>query len=172
MQPIDLNRLVEDHKSLVYHLIARFVPETSLRDEIFQDVFLNVFRSLPTFKGASKLSTWIASVTVNTCYTHIRKLIRDRRTSSLDQWLEDEGRGAAGKHPAAEERNRGESRGSLETRLNRLPPKYKGPIQLYYFEGFSYEDIAEALNMPIGTVKTRLFRGLMRLREDMEGEPS
>jgi len=172
MPQIDPDRLVEDHKNLVYHLIARLIPETAVREEVFQDVFLNVFRSLPTFKGRSKLSTWIASVAMNTCYTHVRKIIRDRKTASLDQWLEEEGEADVPDRPSGDAPVRGESRGTLEARLDRLPPKYKAPIQLFYFEGFSYEDIAAALNIPIGTVKVHLFRGLKRLREAMEGESS
>ncbi|MBN1940200.1 MAG: RNA polymerase sigma factor [Candidatus Aminicenantes bacterium] len=172
MEPIDPDRLMEDHKNLVFHLIARFIPETSLREDIFQDVFLNVFRSLPTFAGKSKLSTWIASVAVNTCYSHIRKIVRDRKTSSLEAWMEEGDETPVAIRSSPDEAGRGESRGTLEARLDRLPPKYKVPIQLFYFEGFAYEDIAETLNIPVGTVKTHLFRGLKRLREEMQGDPS
>jgi RNA polymerase sigma-70 factor (ECF subfamily) len=172
MEPIDPDRLVDDHKNLVYRLIARIVPEASLRDEVFQDVFLNVFRSLPTFKGKSKLSTWIASVAIHTCYSHIRRLVRDRKTTSLEAWLEEGDETPVAVRSSPEEAGRGESRGTLEARLERLPPKYKAPIQLFYFEGFSYEDIAEALDIPVGTVKTHLFRGLKRLRGEMRGETS
>ncbi len=172
MPLFDPDRLVEDHKNLVYRLIARFVPEAALREEIFQDVFLNVCRSLPTFKGESKLSTWIASIAIHTCYSHVRTLIRDRKTTSLEAWLEEGDESVIADRSSSDAAGRGESRGSLDARLDRLPPKYKAPIQLFYFEGFTYEDIAAALNIPIGTVKTHLFRGLKRLREDMQGEPS
>ena len=172
MPNIDPDRLVKDHKNLVYHLIARFVPEMSVREEVFQDVFLNVFRNLPGFKGESKLSTWIASVAVHTCYTHVRKIIRDRKNTSLDQWMEEEGETSRPDHPADGRPERREARLMLEEGLDRLPPKFKAPIQLFYFEGFSYEDIAESLNVPIGTVKSHLYRGLKRLRRDLEGESS
>lgn len=172
MPHIDPDRLVEDHKNLVYHLIARFIPETSAREEVFQEVFLNVFRSLPTFKGDSKLSTWIASVAIHTCYTQVRKIIRDRRTTSLDQWLENDGEAGLTRPPGEECLKRDDARRMLTDHIDRLPPKYKAPIWLFYFEGLRYEDIAEALNIPMGTVKIHLFRGMKKLRQAMEGEPS
>jgi RNA polymerase sigma factor (sigma-70 family) len=172
MKHFDPDRLVEDHKNLVYHLIARFIPETSARDEVFQEVFLNVFRSLPTFKGESKLSTWIASVAIHTCYTQLRKIIRGRRTTSLDQWLESEGETALPTRPDDDRLKRDDARRMLMDHIDRLPPKYKAPIWLFYFEGLRYEDIAEALNVPMGTVKIHLFRGLKKLRTSLEGEPS
>lgn len=61
----DLDRLVEDHRSLVYHVIVRVVGDRRVHDDLFQEVFLNVVRSLPTFRGRSKLSTWIASIAIN-----------------------------------------------------------------------------------------------------------
>ena len=71
--PVDTDRLVEDHKNLVYHLIRRTVRDRTAHEEIFQEVFLNVLESLCRFEGGSKLSTWIASITVHTCYKFIQK---------------------------------------------------------------------------------------------------
>jgi len=65
---VDTDRLIEDHKNLVYHLIHRTVRDRTAHEEIFQEVFLNVLESLPRFEGRSKLSTWIASIAVHTSY--------------------------------------------------------------------------------------------------------
>jgi RNA polymerase sigma factor (sigma-70 family) len=94
------------------------------RDDVFQDVFLDVFRSLPGFRGKSKLSTWIASVTINTCRAHIRKINRDATFRSLDTWLEDEGDAVVSGHPRDQNLEKSETRSLLERHLDRLPPKY------------------------------------------------
>jgi RNA polymerase sigma factor (sigma-70 family) len=165
----DTDALVERHKKLVYHLVARLIRDPAAREDVFQEVFLNIVRSLPGFEGKSKLSTWIASVAIHTCYGHVRKTKKDGALVSLDEWLEDEGNPGLSPPAAGNPEDKAETRLLLEQHLERLPPLYKLPIWLFYFEGRSYEDVAEALNVPLGTVKIRLYRGLRRLRQSIEG---
>ena len=160
--------LVDDFRNLVYHLVNRLIRDPAAREEVFQEVFLNIFRSLPGFEGKSKLSTWIASVAVNTCFGHVRKTKKDGLLVSLDEWLENE-ENPGPPSSAGEAEERSETRLLLERHLDRLPPIYKIPICLFYFEGRSYEDVAAIMNIPLGTVKIRLFRGLRRLRQSLEG---
>jgi DNA-directed RNA polymerase specialized sigma24 family protein len=82
------DRLVEDHKNLVYHLIRRTVHDRTAHEEVFQKVFLNVLEGLPRFRGGSKLSTWIAAVAVHTCYKFIQKASRRGRVESFGDWLD------------------------------------------------------------------------------------
>ncbi len=166
--PVDTDRLVEDHKNLVYHLIHRTVRDPTAHEEIFQEVFLNVLESLPRFEGRSKLSTWIASIAVHTCYKFIQKAGQRERIESFGDWLE------GGFEPGVpsnlqENLERNDVRRRLERRLRELAPKYALPVTLFYLEGMSYQEIAEILEVPLGTVKSHLFRGLRELRKRVEG---
>ncbi|MBM3312287.1 MAG: RNA polymerase sigma factor [Candidatus Aminicenantes bacterium] len=166
--PVDWDRLVEDHQGLVYHLIHRTVRDREAHEEIFQEVFLNVLESLPRFEGRSKLSTWIASVAVHTCYKFIRKAGHRKRAESFGDWLEGEPEPAV---PSDLEENleRSDARRRLERHLGDLAPKHALPVALFYLEGLSYREIAEVLEVPLGTVKSHLFRGLKELRKRVGG---
>ena len=165
----DLNNIVEKHQKLVYHLIYRIVSDRSVADDLFQEVFLNIFKSLPDFKGNSKLSTWIASLTINTCYTHFKRQKRDSRTYSLENFM-DETAGIADSGPSISEKmERQEINEALADALGKMSMKYRIPIVLFYLEGHSYIEISEILEIPMGTVKTHLFRGLKQLKTIMGG---
>jgi RNA polymerase sigma factor (sigma-70 family) len=165
---VDTDRLVEDHKNLVYHLIHRTVRDREAHEEIFQEVFLNILESLPRFEGRSKLSTWIASITIHTCYQFVRKARDRERVGSFGDWLE--GRPEPGVPSGLQEDlERSDVRRRLERHVGGLPPKYALPVTLFYLEGMSYREIAEILGVPLGTVKSHLFRGLKELRKSIEG---
>ena len=167
-RPVDTDRLVEDHKNLVYHLIHRTVRDRSAHEELFQEVFLNVLESLPRFEGRSKLSTWIASIAVHTCYQFIHKAGRRERVESFGDWLEGRPEPAI-PSDLQENLERNDVRRRLERYLGELPPKYALPVTLFYLEGMTYKEIAEVLRVPLGTVKSCLFRGLKELRKRVEG---
>jgi RNA polymerase sigma-70 factor (ECF subfamily) len=166
--PIDRDTIVEDYKGLVYHVIRRMVYDEAFHDDLFQDAFINIFTSLWKFKGRSKLATWIYSVTANTCLNHLRKSMRARQYS-LDEWLasEPERLSEFANHTDPVEPGTAEI---LENALQRLPPRFRMPIALYYIENMSYKEIAECLRIPIGTVKTNLYRGLRQMRDTLGGD--
>jgi RNA polymerase sigma-70 factor (ECF subfamily) len=167
-RPVDTDRLVEDHKDLVYHLIHRTVRDRAAHEEVFQEVFLNVLESLPRFEGRSKLSTWIASITVHTCYKFVRKARDRERVGSFGDWLG--GRPEPGTPSGLQEDlERSGVRRRLERHLAELAPRYALPVTLFYLEGMSYREIAEILEVPLGTVKSHLYRGLRELRRRIEG---
>ena len=167
-RPVDTDRLVEDHKNLVYRLIHRTVRDRRAHEEIFQEVFLNVLEGLPRFEGRSKLSTWVASVAVHTCYKFVQKARERERVESFGDWLE--GRPEPGVPSDLQaDLERRDVRRRLDRHLGELAPKYALPIALFYLEGMSYQEIAEVLKLPLGTVKSHLFRGLKELRKSIEG---
>ena len=165
---MDTDRLVEDHKKLVYHVIHRTVRDRAAHEEIFQEVFLNVLESLPRFEGRSKLSTWIASIAVHTCYKFVQKARERERVGSFGDWLE--GPPELGVPPDIQESlEKDDIKRRLEWHFAKLPRKHALPVTLFYIEGMSYREIAEILEIPLGTVKSRLFRGLKELRKSIEG---
>ncbi len=165
---MNTDRLVEDHKDLVYHLILRTVRDRTAHEEIFQEVFLNVLESLPRFEGRSKLSTWVASIAIHTCYKFIQKAGKRVRVESFPNWLERELEPSV-PSDLQENLERSDMRRRLEQNLAQFAPRYALPVTLFYLEGMSYQEIAEILEVPLGTVKSHLFRGLRELRKMNEG---
>lgn len=165
---MDTDRLVEDHKNLVYHLIRRTVHDRTAHEDVFQEVFLNVLEGLPRFRGGSKLSTWVAAIAVHTCYKCIQKASRRGRVESFGDWLDrwPEPSIPSTVQDCLEQRD---ARRRLERHLGELAPRYALPVTLFYFERMSYQEIADVLGVPLGTVKSHVFRGLRELKRRIEG---
>jgi RNA polymerase sigma-70 factor (ECF subfamily) len=151
--------LVDRYKDLVFALIARTVPDRSRAEDLAQEVFLRIYRGLPYFRGEARLSTWIYRIVANVCLQE-----PDRRGSAvaLD----------AASTPSAADRQFGdlELRDRLEKAIARLPAHYRLIVAAHYLDGVQYEDLAEALQLPLGTVKTQLYRAKRQLRHLLETE--
>jgi RNA polymerase sigma-70 factor, ECF subfamily len=156
--------LVDRYKSLVFALIARTVQDRSRAEDLAQDVFLRIHRGLPYFRGEARLSTWIYRIVANAC---VQDVARATPTVSLD----DERKPAGAVATATDRRFADlEVRDRLEKAIARLPPNYRLLVAAHYLEGVRYEDLAEALQLPLGTVKTQLFRAKQQLRRLLETE--
>ena len=154
--------LVDRHKDLVFALIARTVQDRSRAEDLAQDVFLRVHRGLPYFRGEARLSTWIYRIVANVCLQdHGRAL----KTSSLD-----EARAGQAVSVADRQFTDLEVRDRLEKAIARLPANYRLLIAAHYLRGVQYEELAEALQLPLGTVKTQLYRAKQQLRRLLETE--
>ena len=156
--------LIDRNKDLVFALIARTVQDRSQAEDLAQEVFLRVHRGLPYFRGEARLSTWIYRIVANVC---LQDRSRSKTAVSLDA-LEAEGDRAAA--PAARDRQFGdlELRDRLEKAIARLPANYRLLIAAHYLRGVQYEEIADAMNLPLGTVKTQLHRAKKQLRVLLE----
>jgi len=155
--------LVDTYKGLVFALIARTVQDSSRAEDLAQDVFLRIHRGLPYFRGEARLSTWIYRIVVNVC------LHDDTRPAALS--LDDNG-ARLGVQASATDRQFSdlEVRDRLEKAIARLPPNYRLLVAAHYLNGVQYEDLAEALQLPLGTVKTQLHRAKRQLRRLLENE--
>jgi len=152
--------LVDRYKDLVFALIARTIIDRSRAEDLAQDVFLRIHRGLPYFRGEARLSTWIYRIVANVC---LQEQGRSPRPASLD----DERVRAASGGP---DRQFGdlELRDRLEKAIARLPANYRLLIAAHYLNGVRYEGLAEALQLPLGTVKTQLYRAKQQLRRMLE----
>ena len=153
--------LVDRYKDLVFALIARTIQDRSRAEDLAQDVFLRIHRGLPYFRGEARLSTWIYRIVANVC---LQDPGRAPRALSFDDQRAD---------PAARvssDRQFGdfELRDRLEKAIARLPANYRLLIAAHYLQGVRYEDLAEALQLPLGTVKTQLYRAKQQLRRILE----
>jgi RNA polymerase sigma-70 factor (ECF subfamily) len=140
--------------------------EEEARD-VVQEAFLRVYRALSTFDQSRKFSTWILRITTNLCIDHIRR--RKVRTLSIDVDPRDEERVPVilvDKRPGPQERYGQTSLGELlDEMILQLPPIYRAVVELRYTEQLSYEEIAQVLEIPLGTVKARLHRAHHQLKD-------
>lgn len=158
--------LVDSYKKLVYGVILRTVADPSRADDLAQEVFLRVYRGLPAFRGESSIATWLFRITRNVC-AEVRD--RNRFEQSLDA-IDDEARVRA--EPGAADRAFAdmEVRDRLQKALAQLSPAARFLVSAHYLGGQKYEDLAQALDLPVGTVKTHLHRAKRRLRALLEKE--
>ena len=154
--------LVDRYKDLVFALIARTVQDRSRAEDLAQDVFLRIHRGLPYFRGEARLSTWIYRIVANVC-------LQDHGRPPGGVPLDDERTPSA---RAVSDRQFGdlELRDRLEKAIARLPANYRLLIAAHYLQGVQYEELAEALQLPLGTVKTQLYRAKQQLRRMLENE--
>src|SRR6266850_2697267 len=159
--------LVDRYKTLVFALIARTVQDRSRAEDLAQEVFLRIHRGLPYFRGEARLSTWIYRIVANVC---VQEQTRPR-AAAANVSLDDQ-RVSARVTPSAADRQFGdlELRDRLEKAIARLPSHYRLLIAAHYLQGVRYEDLAEALELPLGTVKTQLYRAKQQLRRTLETE--
>ena len=156
--------LVERYKDLVFALIARTVQDRSRADDLAQEVFLRIHRGLPYFRGEARLSTWIYRIAANVC-------LQDRSPAPVSVSIDDEQSGARVTPTAADPRFADlELRDRVEKAIARLPANYRLLIAAHYLHGVQYEELAEALHLPLGTIKNRLYRAKQQLRRLLETE--
>jgi RNA polymerase sigma-70 factor (ECF subfamily) len=154
--------LVDRYKNLVFGLIARTVQDRSRAEDLSQEVFLKVHRGLPYFRGEARLSTWIYRIVANLC-------LQERKQPAAAISLDDSERGERIAPTAPDPQFTDfELRDRLEKAIARLPGPYRLLIAAHYLEGVQYEDLAEGLKIPLGTVKTQLHRAKRQLRELLE----
>ena len=156
--------LVDQYKGLVFSVIARSVTNRARAEELAQDVFLKIHKGLPYFRGESKLSTWIFRIVLNVLSQERPELA----STSLDE--DDDTRPR--REPVANDRAFSDlvMKDRLQKAIERLPVPYQVLVNGHYLKGMRYEELAEALEMPMGTVKTHLHRAKRRLRHLLETE--
>lgn len=160
--------LVDRYKHLVFGLIARTVSDRSRTEDFAQDVFLRVHKGLPYFRGEARLATWIYRIVANVCAEQAGK---PAAPISLDTADPDQ---SAIPPPGLVSSDRSfsdlELRDRLDKAMGRLSPIDRLLVAGHYLKEIRYEDLAEALDVPIGTVKTRLHRAKRALRQVLEAE--
>ncbi len=154
-------RLIHRHKDKVRNLCYITLGDSDSVDDIIQDVFINVYQHLNSFRFEAKFSTWLYRITVNKC----RDFLRKKRVRSVFVPLDNQFNLHTNKVRLHEEPDLPHL---LNSAINRLPDKLKTPLIMRDVEGFSYKEIAEKLELEIGTVKSRIFRARETLRVLLE----
>jgi RNA polymerase sigma-70 factor (ECF subfamily) len=155
--------LVERHRAMVYRLAFQYAGNHYDADDIAQDVFIKVHRSLHTFRQDAQFTSWLYRIAMNACIDHGR---RRTPTTSLDATGPDERPfEAVAESPGPDQHVfAGEVRQAVEQAVDALPPQQRLIFAMRHFEGMKLCDIAEALGVAEGTVKRQLHSAVHRLR--------
>ncbi len=159
MAQTDFESVYEEHKANVWKLVSRYVFTREDREDLFQEVFINVHKALPRFRGESAVGTWLYRIGVNSAVNYLKKRDRQRkvvevlsRLRLVDTAEPETGTGA-----------------SLEKPLSKLKPRQRLIVTLSDIEEKKLEEIAEIMSLPLGTVKSTLHRAREILRKELSG---
>lgn len=170
-------RLISRFQQPVYNLAYRLLTDTGDASDVTQEVFLKVFRSIGTFRAQSALKTWIYRIAVNESHNRRRWLFRHRNN---EVGLEEEFEDSEPRERAIADSGRSpfdcafdqEKHALIEDALSRINPSFREAVVLRDLEDLSYEEIAEILQISIGTVKSRIMRGREALRVQLSAQLS
>ncbi|TVP77974.1 MAG: sigma-70 family RNA polymerase sigma factor [Gemmatimonadales bacterium] len=164
--------LLSRYERPVFSLVVRMVRDPSLAEDLAQEAFIKAFNALDRYDPSYKFSNWIFKIANNLTIDHLRR--RKLDTVSLDAPTGGEGNGETeglrmqlpdgGETPEEYTESR-ELGGRIEAAIGHLRPEYRTAILLRHVEGHAYDEIADIMELPLGTVKTYIHRGRSELKE-------
>jgi RNA polymerase sigma-70 factor, ECF subfamily len=160
-------QLVQRHQRRVFNLVFRMLQQYEEASEITQETFLAAWQGLPAFRGDARFSTWLYRIAYNCCMKQLELRKRDRALQVALQAehilqrrdVDDRARDELEAHGFQD---------LIREHLSMLPAKYRIVLVLRHLQDMTYEEMAEILTMPIGTIKTHLFRARNLLKERLE----
>ncbi len=167
------NRLVLAYQDALYNTALRILGDDDQAADATQDAFISAFRSINSYRGGS-FKAWLMRTVTNACYDELRRQKR-RPTTPLEpenddeeeiespRWLADSSMSPEEKFDAAELEH------AIQHCLNALPTDFRAVVVLADIQGLDYTEIAASINTPLGTIKSRLARARLRLRECLQG---
>ena len=165
------NLLVEKYQRKLARLLSRFIRDPAEVEDVTQEAFIKAYRALPAFRGDSAFYTWLYRIGINTAKNYLMALGRRAPTST-----EVEAEEAEGFEEGEQLRDintpeslllSNEIAETVNATIEKLPEELRKAIQMREIEGMSYEDIAQAMNCPIGTVRSRMFRAREAIAEQL-----
>ena len=163
-KPEAFERLVLAYQHRVFSIALRMLGDRGDAEEVAQEVFLRVYRSVREFRGEAKLSTWLYAITARLCLNRLKS--PTRRARRVDEATL--GRVANGHPNPGATLEAGEMRAALHRAIADLDEERRIVVVLRDLHGLAYEEIAAALELPLGTVRSRLHRARMELKERLE----
>ena len=167
--------IVRQHRRRVFNIAYKFTGRHHEAEDLTQDIFLKIFKSLKTFDRRANFQTWLVSVSRNLCIDHYRSVRKERATIDRDVDAAELTPSAPGQsaYAALEQKDRVDL---LRNALSKLPKDLRTAVMLRDIQELSYQEIADQEHLPEGTVKSRINRGrtelarqVQRLRDELEG---
>ncbi len=164
--------LVAEQQRFVYNLALRALGDAQEAEDIAQEAFVRAWLALPNFRGQAQFRTWLYRIVTNLCYNRLPRLRHQLIAMGEDQIADAPDESCADLASGIEAE---QQRAFLHRQIEALPENYRLLITLRFQQELSYEEIASILSLPLGTVKTGLFRARARLRRSLrdyeEGQP-
>ena len=166
------NLLVEKYQRKLARLLSRFIRDPAEVEDVTHEAFIKAYRALPAFRGDSAFYTWLYRIGINTAKNYLMAMGRRAPTST-----EIEAEEAEGFEEGEQLRDintpeslllSGEIAETVNSTIEKLPEELRTAIQMREIEGMSYEDIAKAMDCPIGTVRSRIFRAREAIAEQLK----
>jgi RNA polymerase sigma-70 factor (ECF subfamily) len=154
------DELMRAHEDRVFAICLRMMKDRDQALDATQDVFLTVFRKADRYKEQAAFSTWLYRVSINTCYDHLRRRQR-KQTQTIPEHLDPSDPHSDDVLSAVE------LRPDIETALAGISPEFRAAVVLVDLEGMSLDGAADTLDVPVGTVKSRLFRARKLLAQEL-----
>ncbi len=169
--PLNFASVFHEYQQPIYNYLLRMTQNQAEAEDLTQETFIRVHRSLPTFRGEASLATWLYRIATNVSFDHFRrKSTRQAKVSlsfeetDLDQkWVRDE----ITSSPEQLVADQSEMSACVEDYVEHLPPTYRAVLVLHDLQGLKNREIAEVLDCSLSTVKIRLHRGRSKLRESL-----
>jgi len=155
-------RIVERYHSTAYAVVRGVLGDSDEIDDVLQNVYIKIYRGLAGFRGESRLSTWIYQIARNEAINAARR--RRLEGPSVDDVVLPAGEGASPEVSFGKQ----ELKEQMETAMSDLDESYRMVLELRYMGGRTYEEIADAMELPIGTVKTYIYRGKVQLKKILQ----
>ena len=156
----EFDRIAGEYQDRIFRLACAMLGDQAAAEEAAQEALLRIWKGLPRFRGDSSLSTWIYAITRNACLT-----ARGRAGPRMESLEEPAGLYEAEKRSAAGWRTAPAP--DVMPLLDALPAKYREVVALFYMQEKSYDEVAGMLGLPVGTVKTYLFRARKSMAEEL-----
>ncbi len=164
-------RLVETHRAAVFHVVNRIVHNDEATRDLVQETFMKAFTSLGSYRSEFRFSTWLYKIAANSSIDYLRKkrihaLSLDAPMETSDGQIEIEVPDET--HNPEMQLVRKQQSFSIDEAINSLPFKYREVIELRHKDDKPYEEIADLLGIPVGTVKARIFRARELLKQKLK----
>jgi RNA polymerase sigma-70 factor, ECF subfamily len=168
------NRLVLAYQEMAFNVAFRILSDEAGAEDATQNAFLSAYRSMSTYRGGS-FRAWLLRMVTNTCYDELRRRKRhpttplepqgddDQEEIESPHWLADEAPSPEGTLEQAELEQ------AVQHCLNDLPDDFKMVVIMVDIEGMDYQEVSQAIGKPLGTVKSRLARARLRMRDCLQG---
>jgi RNA polymerase sigma factor, sigma-70 family len=163
----DMEALIREYGNDVLRTAYIYVKDLHAAEDIFQEVFIKVYKNLSTFEGNSSIKTWIIRITINTCKDYLKSAYK-RKVIPMTEYREDANLGAS-EYDEVEKRD---TNHLIKETVLSLPAKYRDVVLCVYFNDMTIAEAAKTLNIAEGTAKSRLSRARQKLKDILEGRIS
>jgi len=154
-------QLVKEHQLFLYNLALRAVSNSQEAQDVTQETFIRAWKGIKNFRGESGFRTWLYRILMNLCYDRYHRLYVEKNHLSIENEDLEIPVGSMLDHIS----DQSELREFIHQQLNKLPEVYRLVLSLRFQQDLSYQEISEVMEMPIGTVKTTIFRAKAQLKE-------